>query len=177
MGKRKQPDTGFSCRFVFGSKAEEARNEYAEGVSVRIARHHAEDRLLPLPNLVLDDSKGGSDLILAHGQGREMKPVRGMRSTEWASRLKGRLLWLTLRQPLLTPPLRFALLGFLPDTRLFVKPSALQFSEESFPREFLLGNFESFLDVIIEDFDFHSSRLCAFPGDACTGFFLVPAWP
>ena len=89
--------------------------------------------------------------------------------------VKGPLLWLTLRQPLLTPSLCLALLGFLPDTRLLVKPSTLQFAEESFPREFLLGNFEGFLDVIIEDFDFHSSRLCTFPGDACTGFFLVPA--
>ena len=89
--------------------------------------------------------------------------------------VKGGLLWLTLRQPLLTPPLRFALLGFLPDTRFLVKPPTLQFAEESFPRELFLGNFEGFLDVIIEDFDFHSSRLCTFPGDACTGFFLVPA--
>ena len=89
--------------------------------------------------------------------------------------VEGRLLWLTLRQPLLTPPLRLALFGFLPDTGLFVKPPALQFAEESFPRELLLGNFEGFLDVIIEDFYFHSSRLCTFPGDACTGFFLVPA--
>lgn len=91
--------------------------------------------------------------------------------------VEGRLLRLTLRQPLLTPPLRFALLGFLPDTWLFVKPPPLQFAEESFPRKLLLGNFESFLDVVIEDFDFHSSGLCAFPGDACTGFFLVPARP
>jgi hypothetical protein len=89
--------------------------------------------------------------------------------------VEGRLLWLTLRQPFLTPPLCLALLGFLPDTRLFVKPPPLQFAEESFPREFLLGNFKGFLDVIIEDFDFHSFRLRAFPGNACTGFFLVPA--
>jgi hypothetical protein len=89
--------------------------------------------------------------------------------------VEGRLLWLTLRQPLLTPPLRFALLGFLPDTRLFVKPSSFQFAEEPFPREFLLGNFEGFLDVIIEDFDFHSFRLCTFPGDACRGFFPLSA--
>jgi hypothetical protein len=88
-----------------------------------------------------------------------------------------RLLWLTLRQPLLTSPLCLALLGFLSDTRFFVKPPTFQFAEESFPREFLFGNFESFLDVIIEDFDFHSSRLCAFPGDACIGFFLVPIRP
>ena len=88
---------------------------------------------------------------------------------------EGCLLWLTLRQPLLTPPLCLALLGFLPDTWLFVKPPSLQLPEESFARELFLGNFESFLDVIIEDFDFHSSRLCNFPGDPCTGFFLVPA--
>lgn len=91
--------------------------------------------------------------------------------------LEGRLLWLTLRQPLLTPPLCFSLLSLFPDTRLFVKPPALQFTEESFPRELFLGNFERFLDVVIEDFDFHSSGLYAFPGDACTGFFLVPARP
>lgn len=91
--------------------------------------------------------------------------------------LEGCLFRLTLRQPLLTPALRFALLGFFPDARLFVKPPPLQFTEESFPRELLLGNFERFLDIIIEDFDFHSSRLCAFPGDACTGFFLVPVRP
>ena len=88
---------------------------------------------------------------------------------------EGRLLWLTLRQPLLTPPLCFALLGFLPYARLFIKPPTLQFAEESFPCELLLGNFEGFLDVIIEDFDFHSFRLCTFPGDACTGFFFAPA--
>jgi hypothetical protein len=89
----------------------------------------------------------------------------------------GRLLWLTLRQPLLTPPLCFSLLSLFPDTRLFVKPPALQFAEESFPREFLFGYFEGFLDVIIEDFDFHSFRLRAFPGNACTGLFLVPTRP
>ena len=88
--------------------------------------------------------------------------------------VEGRLLWLTLRQPLLTTTLCLALLGFLPDARLLVKPPTLQFPEESFSRELLFGNFEGFLDVIIEDFDFHGSSLRAFPGDACTGFFLVP---
>lgn len=88
-----------------------------------------------------------------------------------------RLLWLTLRQPLLTTTLRFAFLGFLPDARLLVKPPALQFPEEAFPRELLFGNFEGFFNVIIEDFDFHSSRLFTFPGDACTGFFLVRTRP
>jgi len=91
--------------------------------------------------------------------------------------VEGFLLWLTLRQPLLTPPLRLAFLGFFPDTRLLVKPPTFQFAEESFTRELFLGDFEGFLDVIIEDFDFHSSRLSTFPGDACTGFFLVPARP
>ena len=91
--------------------------------------------------------------------------------------MEGRLLWLTLRQPFLTPTLCLALLGFFPDARLLVKPPTLQFPEEAFPRELLFGNFEGFLDVIIEDFDFHSSRLSTFPGDACTGFSLVSARP
>ena len=91
--------------------------------------------------------------------------------------MEGGLLWLTLRQQFLTPPLRLKLLGFLPDARLFVKPPTLQFAEESFPREFLFGNFEGFLDVIIEDFDFHASRLSTFPGDACIGFPFVPTCP
>ncbi len=175
MRQCEEPGTGFTCRLVFGPEAEEARYEDAEGISVRLARHHAEDRLLPLPNLALHDSKRSSDLILAHGRGRNTEGLGRNAINRTGEPVEGRLLWLTLRQPLLTPPLRLALLGFLPDTRLLVKPPTLQFAEESFPREFLLGNFESFLDVIIEDFDFHSSRLCTFPGDACTGFFLVPA--
>ena len=73
--------------------------------------------------------------------------------------MEGRLLWLTLRQQLLTPPLRLKLLGLLSDARLFVKPPPLQFAEESFPRKFFLGNFEGFLDIIIEDFDFHAFSL------------------
>lgn len=88
-----------------------------------------------------------------------------------------RLLRLTLRQPLLTPTLRFAFLGFLPDARLLVKPPTLQFPEESFPREFFLGNFEGFFNVIIEDFDFHSSRLSTFPGNACIGFLRARTSP
>ena len=84
MRQRKQPATGFTCRLVFGPEAEEAGHEDAEGVSVRLARHHAEDRFLPLPNLALHDLKRNSDLILAHGRGREMKALRGMRSTERA---------------------------------------------------------------------------------------------
>ena len=43
------------------------------------------NRLLPLPNLALHDSKRGSDLVLAHGQGRDMKALGEMRSTERAS--------------------------------------------------------------------------------------------
>ncbi len=106
-----------------------------------------------------------------------MKVVGGMRSTEGASPVERRLLWLTLRQPLLTAPLRLALLGFFSDAWLLVKPPALQFAEESFPCKFLFGNFEGFFDVIIEDFDFHSARLRTFPGNACTGFFLVATSP
>jgi len=88
--------------------------------------------------------------------------------------MKGRLRRHTLCQQLITPTLRLKLLGFLPDTRLFIKHPPLQFAEESFSRELLLGNFEGFLDIIIEDFDFHASRLSTFPGDACLGFSLVP---
>ena len=83
--------------------------------------------------------------------------------------VEGRLRWITLRQQLVTPPFRLKLLGFLPDTRLFVKHPPLQFAEESFPREFLFGNFEGFLDIVVKDLDFHVSCLSTFPGDACLG--------
>ena len=67
MRQREQPDTGFTGRLIFGSEAEKTGDEDAKGISVRLARHHAEDRLIPLPNLALHDSKRSSDLILAHG--------------------------------------------------------------------------------------------------------------
>jgi hypothetical protein len=44
----------------------------------------------------------------------------------------------------------------------WVKPSPLQFTEEAFACQLLLGNFERFLDVVVENFDFHrcpNSRL------------------
>ena len=85
MRQREQPGTGFTGRLVFGPKAEETGYEDAEGISVRLACHHAEDRLLPLPNLALHNSKRSSDLILAHGQGRDTEALGGMRSTERAS--------------------------------------------------------------------------------------------
>ena len=85
MRQREQPGTGFTGRLVFGPEAEETRYEDTKGISVRLARHHAEDRLLPLPNLALHDSKRSSDLILAHGRGRDMKALGGIRSTERAS--------------------------------------------------------------------------------------------
>jgi len=90
--------------------------------------------------------------------------------------VEGSLFRLPLRQPLLTPALRFTLLGFFPDARPFVKSSAFQFAEESFPREFFLGDLEGFFNVIIEDLDFHSFRLSTFPGDACAGFSIDPGW-
>lgn len=68
MRQCKEPGTGFTCRLVFGPETEKARNEDAEGVSVRGVRHQAEDRLFPLPNLALHDSKRSSDLVLAHGR-------------------------------------------------------------------------------------------------------------
>lgn len=73
-----------------------------------------------------------------------------------------------LRQPLLTATLSFPLFRLFPNTGLFVIPTALQFSEEPFSRQFFLRDFEGFLDIVVEDFDFHSSLVCAFPGDACT---------
>jgi hypothetical protein len=79
-----------------------------------------------------------------------------------------------LRKPLLTAPLRLALLGFLPDARLLVVPTAFQFPEEPFSREFLLCNFERFFNVVIEDFDFHPVRFRTFPGDACANFVDAP---
>lgn len=176
MCQRKQPGTGFMCRLVFCPETEETGYEDAEGVSVRQACDHANDWFFPLANLALNDSKRSSDLILAHGRGKNVKALRGMCQPN--GQAAGKCLFrFTLRQPLLTPPLCFALLGFLSDTRLFIKPSALQFAEEPFPREFLFGNLEGFFNVIIEDFDFHSFRLSTFPGNACTGFFLEPAWP
>jgi hypothetical protein len=174
MRQREEPGTGFTGGLVLGPEAEETGNEDAKGISVRLARHDADDRLFPLPNLALHYLKRSSDLILAHGQERIRMPWKDA-INRTGEPVEGLLLRLTLGQPLLTPPLRLSLLGFLPDTRLFIKSPTLQFAEESFPRELLLGNLEGFLDVIIEDFDFHSSRLCTFPGDACTGFFLVPA--
>ena len=85
MRQGEEPGTGFTCRLVFGPEAEEARNEDTKGIPVRLARYHAEDRFLPLPNLALHDSKHGSDLILAHGRGRNLKILGGMKSTERAN--------------------------------------------------------------------------------------------
>ncbi len=84
------------------------------------------------------------------------------------------LLRLPLRQPFLATPLRFPLLSLLPDARLFVVPTSLQFSEEPFARKLFLGNLERFFDVIIEDFDFHLFRFRTFPGDACANLGPVP---
>ena len=81
--------------------------------------------------------------------------------------MNGKLFGATLGQPLLTAALGFPLFGFLADTRLFVIPPTFQFSKESFSGKLFLRNFERFLDVVIEDFNFHSSRVRTFPGKAC----------
>jgi len=86
MRQREEPGTGVSGRLIFGSETEETRYEDAEGVSVRLARHYADDRLLPLPNLALYDSKRSSDLVLAHGGGRTLETLGEMRSTERVER-------------------------------------------------------------------------------------------
>jgi len=95
--------------------------------------------------------------------------------TTRTNKLEDRFLFrLTLRQPLLAATLSLALLGFLPDARLLVKPAPLQFPEEPFAREFFLGDFERFINVVIEDFDFHSFRFRTFPGDACASLIFAP---
>jgi hypothetical protein len=71
------------------------------------------------------------------------------------STVKERLLRAALGQPLLPAPLSFPFLGFASDAWLLIIAPALQFPEQTFTREFLLGNLESFLDVIVENFDFH----------------------
>ena len=72
-------------------------------------------------------------------------------------------------------PLGFPLLGFLADAGLFVKAAALQLAKQALTGQLFLGDLQSLLNVVIEDFDFHSSCLCAFPGDdTCVSFLLVP---
>ena len=72
-----------------------------------------------------------------------------------------------LRQPLLTSPLSFPLLRLLAHAGLLVKSTAFQLAEQTFTRQLLLGDFQSFFDVIIEDFDFHPFRLSTFSGYIC----------
>lgn len=101
------------------------------------------------------------DLVLTHEEKRNKVGGGG-----W--RLKtGRLFGAALGQPLLTAALCFPLFGFLADARLLVVPPPLQFPKEPFSGKLFLRNFERFLDVVIEDFDFHSSRVRTFPGKAC----------
>jgi hypothetical protein len=71
------------------------------------------------------------------------------------STVKERLLRAALGQPLLPTSLSFPFLGFASDAWLLIIAPALQFPEQAFTREFLLGNLESFLDVVVENFDFH----------------------
>jgi len=65
--QREQSGAGFRCRLVSGPKAEKTRYENAKGVSVRLARDDADNRILPLPDFALYDSKRSSNLVLAHG--------------------------------------------------------------------------------------------------------------
>jgi len=67
MCEGKQPRAGFTGRLVFGPQAEQAGNEDAKGISIRLARDHPHDRFLPLPDLTLDDLDRRMDLVLAHG--------------------------------------------------------------------------------------------------------------
>lgn len=97
MRQREQPGTGFTGRLVFGPEAEEAGNEDAKGISVRLSRHYAEDRLLPLPNLALHNSKRRSDLILAHGQEKYTEALE--ECDQPIGRARGRTLTLAYASP------------------------------------------------------------------------------
>jgi hypothetical protein len=59
------------------------------------------------------------------------------------------------RASVLTAPLSFALLGLLSHAGLLVKASAFQFAKQTFSGELLFGDFQRFLDVVVEDLDFH----------------------
>ncbi len=69
----------------------------------------------------------------------------------------------TFCQPLLPAPLGFPFFRLPPDARLLIIPPALQFSEQPFTGKFFLGDLESFLDIIIENFDFHIWTTFDFP--------------
>ena len=49
----------------------------------------------------------------------------------------------------------FALLCLLSHAGLLIKTAALQLTEQPFSGELLLGNFQSFFNVVVEDLDFH----------------------
>jgi hypothetical protein len=68
------------------------------------------------------------------------------------------LLRTAFRQPLLPAALSFPLLGFAPDAGLLIVPTALEFSEQTFTGQLFLGDLERLLDVVVENFDFHSGR-------------------
>jgi hypothetical protein len=57
-----------------------------------------------------------------------------------------------LRQPFLTAPLRFALLGFLPNTRLLIKTPALQLSKKTFAGQLFLGDFQRLSTLLLKTF-------------------------
>ena len=61
----------------------------------------------------------------------------------------------TLGQPFLSSPGSFSLFGFPLHTRLFVKTSAFQFTEQTIGCEFFLRNTKSFLDIVVHNLDFH----------------------
>lgn len=87
--------------------------------------------------------------------------------TEESARVNDQLLRLPLGQPLLTAALSFAQFRFLSDARLFIETATLQFAEQTFACQLLLGNLQSFFNVVIENFNFHPVRLSTFSGRAC----------
>lgn len=96
MRQCEQPSTGLACRLVFRSKAEKTGDKDAKGVPVRLARDHADHRLLPPPNLALDYSERCSDLVLAHGRRKARKTFGENAISRLGKSAEKCLLWLTL---------------------------------------------------------------------------------
>jgi hypothetical protein len=92
------------------------------------------------------------NFFIPHGTLVEIEQMRGEKEIG-----RGCLLHLPFREPFLTAPLGFTLLGFFPDTRLLIKPAAFQFPKQAFPGKLLFGDLERLFNIIIEDFDFHIS--------------------
>jgi hypothetical protein len=66
-----------------------------------------------------------------------------------------------LGEPLLATPLGFPLLSFLSHTGLFVVPPSFELAEQPFTGQFLFGDLESLINIVIEDPNFHLAVVTA----------------